>query len=144
MQKFKEAAIALLLGLVGCNFYILLSQWLFEIDLLRNYHGWIDGMPIAYQYFASILHFAASDCLVVFFTVTMTGILLGLIVPRNPLVYGILASIGFSVFLLVSSSFGIASLFIALFRAVLWCVLVVLAASTGMRIRTRCRPSRAE
>lgn len=143
MQKFKEAGIALLSGAVGCNLYILLSQWLFKIDLTRNYHGWVEEVPTSYQYYASVIHFGASDLFIVLAAAVLTGLVLGLVVPRNPFLNSALASFCFCVFLVLSSSWGVAAFLVGLGRLIVWCVLVTGAATVAIRLRSRVTPSPA-
>lgn len=145
MKKLKEVGIALGLGLVSCNLYVLFSQRLFELDLLRNTHGWVDKVPVSYQYYASLSHFGVSECLAVFPAVVMVGIILGLMIRGNPLVNGLFASVGFCIFLILSAaSFDAASLSLLLFKVLFWCALSMVATAAGRRLRNEFIPSPAQ
>lgn len=144
MKKLKEASIALGLGLVSCNLYIFFSQRLFELDLLRNTHGWVDEVPVSYQYYASLSHFGVSECLAVFPAVTMIGIFLGLIASGSPLKNGLLASVGFCALLILSATTFEPINFVMFFlKSICWCVLSVAATAAGGHLRNAFTPASA-
>lgn len=143
MRKSTESGVALLSGILSCSLYLLFAQWLFEIDLLKNLHGWVAQAPVTYQYHASVLHFAFSDLFAMLPAIIVTGVVLGMIVRSNPWKIGFFATWGFCVFLMFSSvSFGIASISIFLVRVIAWCILSVVATGVGIRLGGVLQPCR--